>query len=165
MEDLAKKDRDLRTRGDATKTLEAELVEREASVTSRDVQLSEGLRGLEKARQESENQRGRIEEDVKSAGIARSEAEKLRVQADAMQAEVSKNLRFLQKKALDVLDREEKLREREIGIEQKERSLDARAEILEGKQRAVDSDQSEADLKTSKLQADIDRLKTRLAEF
>jgi len=165
MEDLAKKDRDLRARVDVAKTLEAELAEREASVSTRDVQLSEGLRGLEKARQESENHRGRIEEDLKTAGIARNEAEKLRVQADAMQAEVSKNLRFLQKKALDVLDREEKLREREIGIEQKERSLDARAEILEGKQRAVDADQSESDSKTAKLQAEIDRLKTRLAEF
>src|SRR5438876_10673681 len=88
-----------------------------------------------------ETQRGRIEEDLKGASTARGEAEKLRVQADAMQAEVSKNLRFLQKKALDVLDREEKLREREIEIEQKERSLDTRAEILEGKQRAVEADQ------------------------
>jgi len=165
MEDLAKKDRDIRTRSDSTKALESELTEREGSVTARDAQLSEGLRSLEKARQESENQRGRIEEDLKSAGTARSDAEKLRVQADAMQAEVSKNLRFLQKKALDVLDREEKLREREIGIEHKEKSLDTRAEILEGKQRAVDADQSEADSKTAKLQAEIDRLKVRLTEF
>ncbi len=165
MEDLAKKDRDIHARSDATTALESELTEREASVTSRDAQLSEGLRALEKARQESENQRGRIEEDLKSASTARSEAEKLRIQADAMQAEVSKNLRFLQKKALDVLDREEKLREREVGIEQKERSLDTRAEILEGKQRAVEADASESDSKTARLQAEVDRLKARLADF
>src|SRR5439155_21421975 len=124
MEDLGKKDRDIRARSDATTALESELTEREASVTSRDAQLSEGLRALEKPRQEIENQPGRIEEDLKGASTARGEAENLRVQADVMQAEVSKNLRFLQTKALDVLDREEKLRERETGIQQKARSLD-----------------------------------------
>jgi len=165
MEDLGRKDRDLRARADATKALETELARREAAVVARDAQLAEGQRGLDKMRQEIEAQHTRAEEDLRSANTARAEAEKLRVQADAMQAEVSKNLRFLQKKALDVLGREEKLREWEVGIEHKEKALDTRAEILEGKERAMEVDQSEFDSKAAKLQAEVDRLRARLTEI
>src|SRR5207247_10895826 len=101
---------------------------RQADLAAGAARLSKGLGNLEKTRHEAELARDRIDDDLRSASAARSDAERLRIQADAMQAEVSKNLRFLQKKALEVLDREEKLRERDIRVEEKEKGLDARAE-------------------------------------
>ncbi len=165
MEDLGKKDRDLRARTEQAAALQSELVTREADLAARDALLSEGLRNLEKSRHEAELARDRIDDDLRSASAARSDAERLRIQADAMQAEVSKNLRFLQKKALEVLDREEKLRERDVRVEEKEKGLDARAEILEGKERSLESDQSESDARAAKLQAEVDKLKARFAEI
>src|SRR5437773_1235464 len=165
MEDLGKKDRDLRARSEQAAARQSELVTREADLAARDAVLSEGLRNLEKSRHEAELARGRIDDDLRSASAARSDAERLRIQADAMQAEVSKNLRFLQKKALEVLDREEKLRERDVRIEEMEKGLDARAEVLEGKERSLESDQSESTAKATKLQAEVDKLKARLAEL
>src|SRR5256712_13832208 len=79
-----------------------------------------------------------------------------------MQAEVNKNLRFLQKKALDVLDQEEKIRARVGTIEGQEKSLDTRGEILEGKERPLEADQAAPDAKIAKLQGEIDRLRPRL---
>jgi chromosome segregation ATPase len=165
MEDLAKKDRDLATRDRASKTLESELSRREAASAARDAQLTEAMRTVDRMREEAEEQRARVEEDRKTGRAAREDAEKLRSQADAMQAEVSKNLRFLQKKALDVLDREEKLREKDARGEELNRSLDTRAEILEGKERALESDRSELTTKTERLQAEVDRMRTRLTDM
>jgi len=98
-----------------------------------------------------------------SEGLKR-EAERLRTQADTMQAEVTKNLRFLQKKALDVLDREEKIRVRDASIDQQEKGLDTRAEILESKERALEADRLELDTKASKSEAEIERLRARIAD-
>src|SRR5205807_9426779 len=116
-------DRDRRARTGQAAALQSELVTREADLAAREALLSEGLRNLEKSRHEAELARDRIDDDLRSASAARSDAERLRIQADAMQAEVSKNLRFLQKKALEVLDREEKLRERDVRVEEKEKGL------------------------------------------
>ena len=165
MEDLTKKERDLMAREEKVRSLESELGRRESSLAGREGQLAEGLRGLEKARQEIEAQRARAEEELRAAGASRGDAEKLRVQAEGMQAEVSKNLRFLQKKALDVLDKEEKLREREAAVEHEERALDTRAEILEGKERAIEADRSELETRAGRLQAEVDRLRARLTEI
>lgn len=165
MEDLTRKEGDILSRGEAARALESDLRRQEAALAARDAQLGEGQRNLDKMRQEIGMQRTRMEEDLRTASTSRGEAEKLRVQAEAMQAEVSKNLRFLQKKALDVLDREEKLREREVAIEHKERALDTRAEILEGKERTNEVDRSEFESKTTRLQAEVDRLRGRIAEI
>src|SRR5439155_915494 len=116
MEARGKKDRDLRARTEQSAAFQSELATREADLAARDAVLSEGLRNLEKSRHEAELARGRIDDDLRSASAARSDAERLRIQADAMQAEVSKNLRFLQKKALEVLDREQKLRDKEAEL-------------------------------------------------
>ncbi|HVG36949.1 MAG TPA: hypothetical protein VNA10_04395, partial [Thermoplasmata archaeon] len=90
--------------------------------------------------------------------------DKIRAQADEMQSEVNKNLRFLQKKALDVLDQEEKIRARVAASEGQEKSLDTQAEILEGKERALEADQAALDSKVAKLQAEIDRLRGNIAD-
>ncbi|TLZ77759.1 MAG: hypothetical protein E6K08_02580 [Methanobacteriota archaeon] len=171
MEDLDKKEREIRARDEALKASEATLTARESEVTARDAELRDGTRGLEKLRQELNGQRAATEEARRVADTTREEsevmkrdAEKLRAQAGAMQAEVATNLRFLQKKALDVLDQEEKIRDRLTRIEERERSLDARAEILEGKERTLTDDQADLDAKTAKLQAEIDRLQGRLAD-
>ena len=165
MEVLTKKDAEIRNRDESVRALESELTRRRAELAARDAQLADGTRNLEKTRQEIEAQRVRTEEDLRAATALRGEAEKLRVQAEAMQAEVSKNLRFLQKKALDVLDKGEKLRERESHIEHAERALDTRAEILEGKERTMDADRTEFDTKTAKLQTELDGLRARIAEM
>src|SRR2546428_8824506 len=81
-----------------------------------------------------------------------------------MQSEVNKNLRFLQKKALDVLDQEEKIRSRVAAIEGQEKSLDTRAEVLEGKERGLEADQAALDSKLTKLQAEIVRLRGSIAD-
>lgn len=165
MEDLTRKEGDIRSRYEAGRALESELKRQEAVLAVRDTQIGEGQRNLDKTRQEIGMQRIRLEEDLRTASTSRGEAETLRVQAEAMQAEVSKNLRFLQKKALAVLEREEKFREREAAIEHKERTLDTRAEILEGKERTNEVDRSEFESKTARLQAEIDRLRGRLTEI
>jgi chromosome segregation ATPase/regulation of enolase protein 1 (concanavalin A-like superfamily) len=165
MEDLTKKDRDILSRQDTVRTLESDLKRRETALAGREAQLGDGLRNLEKARQEIEGQRSRAEEELRTATASRSDAEKLRVQAEGMQAEVSKNLRFLQKKALDVLDKEEKLREREVATEHEERALDTRGEILEGKERTIEADRSEFETRAARLQAEVDRLRGRLSEI
>ncbi len=171
MEDLDKKEREIRARDEALKAFEATLTARESEVTARDAELRDGTRGLEKLRQELNSQRAATDEARRVADTTREEsevmkrdAEKLRAQANTMQAEVATNLRFLQKKALDVLDQEEKIRERLMHVEERENALDARAEILEGKERTLTDDQADLDAKTAKLQAEVDRLQARLAD-
>src|SRR5438445_530410 len=147
MEDLTKKDRDLRSREEAAKASEKTMAARETSLVARDAEVRDGMRGLEKLRKEIDDQRGATEEDRRTAKTTRAEAEatkreadKMRAQADEMQSEVNKNLRFLQKKALDVLDQEEKIRARVAAIEGQEKSLDTRAEILDGVVRLLEPD-------------------------
>src|SRR3989475_16829 len=171
MEDLTKKEHDLRARDEAAKASEKSLTAREATLVARDAEVRDGMRSLEKLRKEIDDQRGAAEEDRRTAKTTREEAEstkrdadKIRAQADEMQAEVNKNLRFLQKKALDVLDQEEKIRARVATIERQEKSLDTRGEILEGKERALEADQTALDAKIGKLQAEADRLRARLTD-
>src|SRR5256712_66445 len=120
--------------------------------------MRNATRGLKNFHQELNGQREATDEARRVAETTREEsevmkrdAEKLRAQAGAMQAEVATNLRFLQKKALDVLDQEEKIRERLMHVEEREKALDARAEILEGKERTLTDDQADLDAKTAKL--------------
>jgi len=171
MEDLTKKEHDLRAREEAAKASEKSLSAREATLVARDAEVRDGMRSLEKLRKEIDDQRGAAEEDRRAGKATREEADttkrnadKIRAQADEMQAEVNKNLRFLQKKALDVLDQEEKIRARVAAIEGQEKSLDTRGEILEGKERALEADQAALDAKIAKLQAEIDRLRARLTD-
>ncbi len=171
MEDLTKKERELRARDDVLRASETAVAGREGALVARDTEVRDAMRSLEKVRQEVNDQRAAMEEDRRTATTSREEsearkreAERLRAQADEMQAEVTKNLRFLQKKALDVLDQEEKIRTRVTGVDEKARALDAQGEILEGKERALMDDQAELDAKTAKLQAEVDRLRARIAD-
>ena len=81
-----------------------------------------------------------------------------------MQAEVQKSTKFLQKKAVETLDREEKARKRELALEEKETAFEARAEILDAKEKTLDVDREEFTMKIERLQADVRRLKEKLSE-
>ncbi len=171
MEDLSKKEREIRAREDAIRAAEAEMSKRTVSHSAKEAELADAMRSLERTRNEVDSQRAQIEEDRRVSFAARDEAEtlereaeRLRTQADGMQAEVTKNLRFLQKKALDVLDQEEKIRGRDAKIAERERSLDMRLEVLEGKEGAIESDRQELDAKTAKLTAEVERLRAKVAE-
>jgi uncharacterized protein (DUF3084 family) len=94
----------------------------------------------------------------------KDEAEKAKAQADAMQAEVSKNMKFLQKKAVDVLDREEQYRERETRLRESERALEARAEVLEAKERELQVEREELMSKVGRLESEIGKLRARVDE-
>ncbi len=172
MEDLSKKEREIRAREDTIRAAEAEMSKRTVSHSAKEAELGEGIRSLERSRNEVDSQRAQIEEDRRVSFAARDEAEtlkreaeRLRAQADGMQAEVTKNLRFLQKKALDVLDQEEKIRARDAKIAERERSLDTRQEILQGKEGDIESDRQELDAKTAKLTSEVERLRAKVADM
>ena len=171
MEDLGRKDEEIRAREKAAGSLEADLARRNAAAAQKEADLREGMQALESMRRELEAQLATAQQDRASAGTAReetlslrSEAERERARVEAMDKEVSKNMRFLQKKAVDVLDREEKVREREQALQETERTLGARSEILESKERELEVDHGEMLSKLERAQADVERLKGKLAE-
>ena len=171
MEDLNRKEAELVTRDKGFASHQEELAKRELALSQRDSELRDGMQTLERLRREHETRAAQAEQDHRAAAEARkdaeatrTEAEKLKTQADGMQAEVSKNMRFLQKKALDVLDREEKLRGREAKIDEQARLLESRAQILDQKDRALESEKDEQTTRLDKLKQDNEKLKAKLAE-
>src|SRR2546426_2174241 len=95
---------------------------------------------------------------------ARANAEKTRAQAEAQQAEVAKSMKFLQKKAVDVLDREEKMRKKEAEVDEKERLLEGKFEIVETKERSLEAEGEEQAQKLARMEAELEKMRTRLAE-
>ncbi len=171
MEDLNRKEAEVKTREKSLSSFEGEVAKREAALAAKDAQLREGMQALEKMRQDLESKMARIDTDAAATVAARdeamalkAEAEKAKAQADEMQKEVSKNMKFLQKKAVDVLDREEKNRERELKVEGDEKSLWARAEILEQKEKALEAEREDMITKMERMRADGDKLRAKLTE-
>ncbi|HYM39620.1 MAG TPA: hypothetical protein VEY12_05680 [Thermoplasmata archaeon] len=171
MEDLNRKEAELLAREKGLTGHQQELAKREQMLALRDSELRDGMQTLERLRRDQEAQAAEADDDRRRAAEARkegetirSDAEKLRAQADAMQAEVAKNMRFLQKKALDVLDREEKLRTREATMDEQNRLLESRAQILEQKDRAFEAEKEEMATRLEKAKLENEKIKVRLAE-
>jgi chromosome segregation ATPase/regulation of enolase protein 1 (concanavalin A-like superfamily) len=171
MEDLGRKDAELRARERQIASADADLAARQEALARKDAELKEGTAALERMRQDLEARLEATEQDRKTAASARDEAvalrdeaEKAKAQADAMQKEVSKNMKFLQKKAVDVLDREETLRTKAQKLEDNERALEARAEILDAKTRSLDVDREESETKVGRLESELAKLKGQLSE-
>ena len=129
------------------------------------------MESLELMQKEMEGRLTQADRDQETATKAREDglalktaAERDRAQVDAMQQEVQKSTKFLQKKAVETLDREEKVRKRELASEEKDKALDARAEILDGKEKDLELDRREIETKVERLQTDIRRLREKLAE-
>ncbi len=171
MEDLSRKEAQIAAREKGLTSRDQDLAKREQILAQRDVELRDGMQALERLGREQQARTVQTEEDRRTAAEARreaeglrSEAEKLKAQADAMQAEVAKNMRFLQKKALDVLDREEKLRMREAKIDEQNRLLESRAQILEQKDRAFEAEREDLTVRLEKAKLEQEKLKAKLAE-
>lgn len=171
MEDLNRKEGEVKAKEKTLSSFETEVAKREAALVVRDAQLREGMQALEKMKQNLESQLARIDADAAASTAAReeaialkAEAEKGKAQAGDMQKEVTKNLKFLQKKAVDVLDREEKIRERELKVEESEKSLEVRAEILEQKEKALEVEREEMVARMERLRSEADSLRAKLSE-
>ena len=171
MIDLGRKESEIRARERSLATAEGEIGGRKDVLVRKDQELQEGMQVLDRMRQEIEERLRAAEEDRGFSAGARTEAvamkdeaEKAKAQADAMQAEVSKNMKFLQKKAVNVLDREEQYRERETRLGESERALEARAEVLEAKERELQVEREELMSKVGRLESEIGKLRARVDE-
>ncbi|TLZ72705.1 MAG: DNRLRE domain-containing protein [Methanobacteriota archaeon] len=171
MEDLNAKETDLKSREKGLATGQSDLAKREVDLGRKDGELRKGMESLELMQKEMEGRLTQADRDQETATKAREDglalktaAERDRAQVDAMQQEVQKSTKFLQKKAVETLDREEKVRKRELASEEKDKALDARAEILDGKEKDLELDRREIETKVERLQTDIRRLREKLAE-
>jgi regulation of enolase protein 1 (concanavalin A-like superfamily)/chromosome segregation ATPase len=171
MEDLGRKTEEIRAREKEIGSIESDLARRNAAVAQKEADLREGMSTLDNMRRELEGRLAAAQQDRSSAATIRdeavalrSEAERERSRIEAMDKEVSKNMKFLQKKAVDVLDKEEKVREREQALQETEKSLEVRSEILESKERELEADRAETLSRLERAQAEVERLKQRLAQ-
>ncbi len=171
MEDLNRKEAEIAGHEKGFENREKELAKRDQILVQRDAELREGMQTLERLRRDQESRAIQTEADYRAAAEARKEAdqvrtdaEKLKAQADAMQAEVAKNMRFLQKKALDVLDREEKIRAREAKVDEQSRLLESQAQVLDQKDRATAAEHDEITARLDRARQDNEKLKAKLAE-
>jgi len=171
MEDLNRKEVEVKAREKSIAAFEAEIAKREKDLASKDADLRDGMQSLAKMRQDLEAKMAKIDADMAATASAKeeaeglkAEAEKARAQAEEMQKEVSKNMKFLQKKAVDVLDREESVREREMKIDEDEKSIVARVEILEQKEKALEAEREEMLSKIDRMKAETEKLRTRLSD-
>ena len=171
MEDLNRKEVEIALREKDFAAKEGSLSEREAVLAQRNAELMEGMQAFERMRKEHEARVQEVDEHHRVAARARkeaeaieSEAQRMKAQAETMQAEVAKNMRFLQKKALDVLDREERIRARENRTEESDRVLGARGQVLDEKERALETERVEIVARLEKAKQENEKLKARLAE-
>ncbi len=171
MEDLGRKQDEIRAKEKTLASVEADFGMRKSAVAQKEAELKEGLKVLESMRRDLEARLGAIDQDRSAAATAREEAVALKAEADRAKAqvetmgkEVAKNMRFLQKKAVDVLDREEKVRDLEQNAQEREKTLEARAEILEAKEKAIEEERTQMVAKMERLQSEIDRFKGKLSD-
>ncbi len=171
MEDLHSKETELKTREQSIVAARAGIMERESALSMREAELRQGTAGLERGRQEAERRAAETESDRAAAAKAREEAlalkaqaEKDKAQSESMQQEVSRNMKFLQRKAVDVLEKEENLRARELKIAESENALQTRDEILRDKERVLEVEREELVAKAERAQAEVAKLKAKLAE-
>ena len=172
MDDLNRKEAELTARDRAFASREEGFAQRERALGQRDGELVDGMQALERMKKEHEARATQADADHRAAAQARkeadtlrTEAEKMKAQAESMQAEVSKNMRFLQKKALDVLDREEKIRAREGKADEESRILETRTQILEQKERALEADKEELMARLEKAKQETEKLRAKLADL
>ena len=169
--DAKAKEADIRTREAATQKVETALAKREAGVAEREAAANADRQRLDQLGLEVEGATAKADEDRKVAGATRADADalgekaqKMLAQAESQQAEVANSMKFLQKKAVDVLDREEKTRKHEAAIDEREKLVESQFEVVEGKSRSLEIDRHEAEQKVARLEAEIGKLRARLAE-
>lgn len=168
---LQKLEVEIVTREKALPALERDLEKREWDIATREAALKDRLATADRGRLEVEGLTAKSDEDRRAAAAARVEAnvlresaEKLKAQVENQQAEVAKHMKFLQKKAVETLDRDERIRKTEQELAEREKVLDSQFEILETKVKAMEVEREEEAAKASRLEAEVDRLKSRLAD-
>lgn len=132
------------------------LAEREAVLNAREQELRSRIGDFE-ARERAA--KGKFEE----AEVVRKTADAAVASETEQQHEIEKSREFLQRKALEAVDREEKLRVRESRIQEQADLLDARANILDAKDRQLEMDrarleQERRDLKEERERFEAERM-------
>ena len=147
------------------------LVRREEQVSTMDATGREKLSMVERAYLELEQRSAKLDEETKAIQAARTDAEaflenaqKVRSQAEAQQEEVSKTMKFLQRKAVDTIDREEQLRKLEVALEERDKILESRFEIVENKERAMEMERGDMRDKLDRARAEAERLRTQVSQ-
>jgi len=168
---VRKRETESETRSKALSGAETDVAKREAALSEKEGSLRDRLAKAERMRLEVDGLTAKADEDRRTAAAAREEANALRKNADAakgqvesQQAEVAKHMKFLQKKAVETLDREDQIRKREEKLAEQERILESKFEIVETKERSMEFEREEAEQKLTRLQTEVDRLKARLSE-
>ncbi|HEV8595752.1 MAG TPA: DNRLRE domain-containing protein [Thermoplasmata archaeon] len=172
-ENLAKKrEGELAVREKALPAIEKDLAAREAAVSEKEASLKSRLSEVDRMRLEVESMTAKADEDRRATAAAREEAkgvrekaESMKVQADAQQAEVSKHMKFLQKKAVETLDREDLIRKREAQLAERDRILESKFEIVEGKEKHLEAEREETAAKLARAEAEVSRLKSQAADL
>ncbi len=178
LRDLSNREREVvgrenayKARETALQSRESEFLRREMTFRDRESQFDHVLRGIEQREAVLAARTAKIDEELRTATSLREEAksekentEQAKTAADAQQAEVARTMKFLQKKAVDILDREEQLRKREKKLEETERILDSQVEIVETQRTAIEVERSESGSRISRLQAEIERMRAIVAD-
>ncbi|HLE46337.1 MAG TPA: DNRLRE domain-containing protein [Thermoplasmata archaeon] len=171
MDDLQGKETQLKARERSHTEAQTDLTRRESVLSTKEAELRKALEDLARSRQETERRVAETEADRAAAAKAREEALAVKAQADTdkaqsetMQQEVSKNMKFLQKKAVDVLEKEEKLRAREAKVAERETAVETRDEILRDKEKVLELEREDLVAKAERGQAEAAKMKARLTE-
>ena len=175
--DLAKREKEVgsreasvRGREGTLSDLEVRLGERDATLAGREAELKGSMESLQQSRAAADEEAARLDQDRKVAGASRQEADamleaarKAKSEVDAQQAELAKSMKFLQKKSLEVLDQQERMRKREETIHEKENAIDARSEVVEGEKTVLDRERTEMEAALEEARAEVEGLRAKLA--
>ena len=127
-------------------------------LAAREAQLRQDTQSLDRLRAEAQAQAQANASERDALAKAKKESLALADHVEAAQIEVKKSERFLQKKALDLLEREEKARAREVGVTRREQDVAAQEASL----RTRDSSLADSERDVHTLEA---RLATERAAF
>ncbi len=170
-QELKARDTEVRTREAALTSGEREVRARAEELAKQESTLAGKTAEFDRARLDVEGLTAKADEDRRIATQARAEAEAMhakaeqdRAKAEAQQAELQKSMKFLQKKALETLDLEEKVRKREAEFAERDRILESKFEIVDGKEASLEIERQQVAEKTAKLEAEVEKLRARLAE-
>lgn len=171
MEDTKRKEEEMMTREQFVSTVQKEIAKRESILSKREADVKLKAEELKRIREEVEKQEAESEairtEAVNTneeASALKAKAEKEKVQAEMMQKEVSKNMKFLQKKAVDILDKEEKLRTREQEIADRESLIEQNEQALRDEERILEAERTQMAAKVERANSEMTKLRERLAE-
>ena len=169
--EVGSREADVRGREGTIADLERRLSERESALPARESEMKASMESLERTRAAVQADASALAEDRRAAAAARQEgdgileaARKAKAESDAQQAELSKSMKFLQKKALEVLDQEERMRKREQAIAEKEKVVDSRSEIVEGQKEVLDRERAEMAATVEKARAEAEAMRAQLAQ-